>query len=121
MDKKIKKMVFNEFMMNLFFKRPDLFDRDVLERLTKLYLKDVPELNYLLYFASKHETGPPLYSPGMFPHRGSFKKLMAAGKKRDTNTSTAIPVSKPDKKNIGGKAEVFHSGILLITPSSSPG
>ena len=32
-----------------------------------------------------------------------------------------MPVSNPDKKKIGGKTEVFQSGMLFITPRRSPG
>ncbi len=81
-DEKLKGTIFDNIIEPLYFKAPELFSGDTIKRIVASYINDAPAAKYLLFYASMHESGPPLYTEKNFPLHGRIKNLIANGKKR---------------------------------------
>ena len=80
-DPSLKRTVMLRFVENIFFKRPELFNREVVDAFLHNYVKDVPEVKYLNeYFEAHNQCFSEINKPS-FPLRKAFQELMGEGEK----------------------------------------
>jgi len=78
----LMRKIFSRILEPLYFKAPELFDPETLRELVKAYEADVPEVKYLLFYASLQKTGPPLFTKQQFPSHEAAKMQLGSGPKK---------------------------------------